>query len=75
MEIRSRACGMDHPARHWDGVSENFLRDAKLFKGVDAAGREREIDRAAAHDVPFPRIGATFVKLNVVTTPPEIGGE
>jgi hypothetical protein len=42
---------------------------------VDAASREREIDRAAAHEIPFPRIAPTFVELNLVTTPTEIGGQ
>lgn len=66
---------VDHPARHRDRVLEHFVGNAELFKGVDAAGREREIDRPAANDIPFPRIGPPFVQLDVVATPPEIRGE
>jgi hypothetical protein len=66
---------MDHPARHRDGVREDFIGNAQLPEGVDAASREREIDRAAANNIPFPRIAATFVEFDVIAMPPEIGGE
>src|SRR2546423_11034967 len=66
---------VDHPAGHWDRVLENFIGDPKLLERVNAASGEREIDRAAADDVPFPRIGASLVKFDIVAAPAEISGE
>src|SRR2546423_6042055 len=66
IELRSRTCGMNHSARHRDRVLENFVGDPELFERVNAASGEREIDRAAADDVPFSRIGASLVKFDIV---------
>src|SRR5205085_5208529 len=44
MELRSRACGMDHTAGHRDRVLENFVRNTELLEGMNPAGGEREIN-------------------------------
>src|SRR4051812_33879431 len=66
---------MDHPAGHGDGMLKDFIGDAELSERVDPAGREREIDRAAADQVPFAWIAATLVEFDVVAAASEISGE
>jgi Flp pilus assembly protein TadD len=66
---------VDHPAGHGDGVAEDFIRDPKLFERVNSASGEGEINRAAANDVPFARIGAALVKRDLVAAAPEISSE
>lgn len=66
---------VDHPAGHGDGVTEDFIRDPKLFERVNSASGEGEINRAPANDVPFARIGAALVKRDLVAAAPEISSE
>ena len=42
---------------------------------MNAAGREREIDGAAADNVPFTWITATLVEFDLVAAPSEISRE
>ena len=58
---------MDHAAAHRDGVPQHFIGDAELFERVNSAGGKRKIDRASADDVSLARIGAAFVKIDLVT--------
>ena len=60
---------MDHPAAHRDGVPQHFIRDAELFERVNAARREREIDRAPADEISLTRISAPLVKIDFVSAP------
>lgn len=66
---------MDHAAAHRDGVLKHFVCDAELFERVDPTGGEREIDRASADKIAFARIGAAFVKIDLVSAPSEMRGE
>ena len=54
---------------------QDFVGDAELFERVNPAGGKREIDRASADDIAFARIGPAFVKIDIVSAPPEIRGE
>ena len=66
---------VDHPAAHWNGVSQHLIGDAELFERVNPACRKRQIDRASADDVPFARISASLVKIDLVSAPPQIRSE
>jgi hypothetical protein len=66
---------MNHPAAHWDCVLQCFIRDADLFERMYAASRNRQINRSPADYVSFARISASLVKIDIVSTPPQIGGE
>jgi hypothetical protein len=66
---------MDHAAPHRDCVLEDFIGKAKLLKGMDAAGGEGEINRAAANRVTCARVGPAFVEINLNAAPTEEGGE
>ena len=70
---RSRACGMDHSAAHWDRVFQYFISNTDLLERVNSAGRKREIDRTSTDHVAFARIGPAFVKIDLVSAPAEIG--
>src|ERR1041385_6275571 len=71
-EMQFAGLVVDHPAGHRDCMAENFVGNAELFERVNPSGREREIDRAAANDVTFARIGPALVKFHLVSAPPEI---
>ena len=64
---------MDHASRHGDGVLEYFVGDAELLEGVDSARGEREIDRSPADKVAFARVSSSFVKIDIVSAPSQIG--
>jgi len=66
---------MDHAAPHWDCVLEDFIGEAKLLKGMNAAGGEGEINRAAANGVSGARVGSAFVEIDLNAAPAEEGGE
>src|SRR5438045_5711874 len=66
---------VDHAARHGNGVLKDFLRDAELLERMNPAGRERKIDRAAAHEISRARIGPALVKLDLVAAPAQIRRE
>jgi hypothetical protein len=66
---------MNHAAGHWDRVPENFLGNPELFERVNAAGREREIDRASADEIALARIGPAFVKFHFVSATAQVRGE
>ena len=74
-EMESAGFFMDHAAPHRDCVLEDFIGKAKLLKGMNAAGGEGEIDRAAANRVTCARVGPAFVKINLNAAPTEEGGE
>jgi hypothetical protein len=63
---------MDHPAAHWNRVSQRFISNPELFQRVNPACRNRQIDRAPADDVPFARVSAPLVKIHFVSAPSEI---
>ena len=63
---------MNHPAAHRDGVSQDFIGDPELLQRVNPACRKRQIDRAPADEVPFARVSAPFVEIDLVPAPPEI---
>ena len=66
---------MDHAAPHRDGVLEDFIGKAELLEGMNAAGGEGEINRAAANGVAGARVGPAFVEINLDAAPAEEGGE
>src|SRR5207249_1826096 len=66
---------MNHPAAHWDCMFQGLFSDPDMFERVDPARRNRQVDRASAHDVAFARIGPSFVKIHLVPTPSQIRGE
>ena len=74
-EMQRSGFVMDHPAPHWNRVSQRFISDTDLFERVSAACRNRQVDRAPADDVPFARVSAPFVKIHFVSAPPEIRRE
>ena len=63
---------VDHAAAHRDGVPQDFIGDAELFERVNSARGKREVDRASADDVALARIGASFVKIDLVSAPPQV---
>jgi hypothetical protein len=63
---------VDHPAAHWNRVSQRFISNADLFQRVNAACRDRQIDRASADDVPFAGISTPLIKLHFVSASSEI---
>ena len=66
---------MDHAAAHRDGVSQHFVGDAELLERVNPARRERKVDRPPADEVARARVGPSLVKIDLVSAPPEVGGE
>ena len=74
-EMESAGFFMDHAAAHRDCVLEDFIGKAELLKGMDAAGGEGEINRAAANRVTRARVGPAFVEINLNAAPTEEGGE
>ena len=63
---------VNHPAPHRDRVPEHLIGDAELLKRVNSARRKREIDRAPADNVAFAWISPPFVKIDIVSTPPQV---
>ena len=63
---------MNHPAAHRDRVLQCFVGDPDLFERMNAARRNRQIDRASADDVAFARISAPLVKIDIVSAPSQI---
>ena len=55
--------------------SQHFIGDAELLERVNPARREREIDRASADDIAFARVGPSFVKIDIVSAPPQVRRE
>ncbi len=74
-EMQLAGSVVNHAAAHRDGVLQDFISDADLFKRMNAARRNREIDRAPADDVAFARIGPPFVKIDLVAAPSQIRRE
>ena len=66
---------VNHPAAHRDRVLEHLIGDTELLERMNPARREREIDRSAADDIAFTRIGPPFVKIDIVSAPPQIRSE
>ena len=66
---------VNHPAAHRDRVLQHFISDSDLLERMNAAGREREIDRSSADHVAFARISAALVKIDLVSAPAQIRGE
>ena len=66
---------VNHAAAHRDGVFQCFISDSDLFKRMNAARRNRKIDRTSADEVAFAGIGPSFVKIYVVPTPSQVGRE
>jgi hypothetical protein len=62
---------MDHPTAHWDRVPQDFVGEIELLEGVNAACREREVDRATADGVAGARIGPPLKKIDFVAASPE----
>ena len=53
---------MNHSAAHRDGVFQRFISDADLFERMNAARRNRQIDRTPADEVAFARDRPAFRK-------------
>ena len=66
---------MYHPAAHRDCVLQCFIRDTDLFERMNAPRRNRQIDRPPANYIAFARIGSSLVKIDIVATAPQVGGE
>jgi hypothetical protein len=66
---------MDHPAAHWNRVSQRFISNADLFERVNPACRNRQIDRASTDDVSFARVSTPLIKIHLISAPSEICGE
>jgi hypothetical protein len=66
---------MDHASAHRDGVLEDFIGEAELLEGVDAASGEGEINRAAANGIARSRVRPVLVELDLNAAPAEKGGE
>src|SRR4029077_14445667 len=63
---------MDHPAAHWNRVSQRFISNPDLFERVNAACRNRQVNRASPNDISFVRVSAPLVKIHFVSAPSEI---
>jgi hypothetical protein len=63
---------MDHPAGHWNSVSQRLISNADLFERVNPARRNRQINRASTNDIPLARFSAPLVKIDLVSAPSEI---
>ena len=63
---------MDHPAVHWNRVSQRLVGNSNLFEGVNPARRNCQVDRATTDDVSFARISAPFIKIDFVSAPSKI---
>jgi len=66
---------MDHSAPHRDCVLQDFIGKTELLKGMNAAGREGQINRAAANSVTSTRVSPTLIEINLHATTAEEGGE
>ena len=66
---------VNHSATHGDGVSQRFIGDSDLFQRMDPARRNGQIDRATADHVPFARISAALVKIDIVSAASQICSE
>ncbi len=66
---------MDHASAHRDGVLQDFIGEAELLEGMNAAGGESEINRAAANSVACARVGPALVEVDLNTSPAEKSGE
>jgi hypothetical protein len=53
-------------------VLQHFIGDAELLERVNPTRRERKVDRPSADDIAFARIGPSFVKIDIVSAPPQI---
>ena len=54
---------------------QDFIGEAELLEGMDAAGGEGEINRAAANGVARARVGPALVEIDFNATAAEEGGE
>src|SRR5438105_3050848 len=66
---------MNHPAAHRDRMMQRFVSDSNLLERMNAARRNRQVDGASANDVPFTRIGSSFVKIHIVPSSSQIRRE
>ena len=67
--------GVNHSAAHWDRVAQYFIGEIELLERVNAAGRKREINRAAADRVAGARVRAALEEFDLVAAPAEETGE
>src|SRR5207244_11113375 len=74
-EVQRAVFIVNPPAAHRDRVLQRFVRDADLFERMYAARRNRQIDRPPADNVAFARIGSSLIKIDIVATAPQVGGE
>ena len=63
-----------HPAPHGQPVAHDILGEADPLEGVDAAGREREVDRASRR-AGEAGVRATLVQRDVVAAPRQVDGQ
>jgi hypothetical protein len=66
---------MNHAPSHRDGVPEDFIGDAELFKRMNATGGEREVNGSAPDDITLARIGPALVKLDCMSATSQTGSE
>src|SRR6516162_8049874 len=66
---------MNYPATHWDCMFQGLFSDPDLLQRMNTACRNREVDRASAHDVPFTRISTAFIKIDFMPTLSQIRRE
>ena len=66
---------VNHPAAHRDRVLEHLIGDTELLESMNPSRREREIDRSATDDIAFARVSPSFVKIDIVSAPPQVGSE
>ena len=66
---------VNHATAHRDCVLQHFISKTELLERVNPARRKREIDRASADEISFARIGASFVKIDLVSASSQIRGE
>ncbi len=74
-EVQCAGFIVNHSTAHWDCVFQSLGSDPDLFERMNAACRNRQVDRASADNVPFARIGPPFVKIDLVPTPSQIRPE
>src|SRR5438128_2997017 len=74
-EVQRAGFIVNHPATHRDGVPQYFVRDAELLERVNAPCRNRQIDRPPADNIAFAWVSPSLVKIDIVATAPQVGGE
>ena len=69
LERRAALAVVQDPAPHRERLGEDRVREPRPFERIDAADREREVDRPSGFEIGSPRVRATLVERDLVSAP------